>query len=77
MPRTGKVEKRQIAPDPIYQSPQVAKLVNKLMISGKKALAQRIIYEAFKLIAKKDKDPLATFEKALENVTPKMEVRPR
>ena len=77
MSRTGRVEKRQIQPDPIYQKPQVAKLINKLMVSGKKSLSQRIVYEAFKLIAKKDKDPLATFESALENVTPKMEVRPR
>ena len=77
MPRTGRVEKRQTPQDLVYQSPQVAKLVNKLMVSGKKALAQKIVYEAFKSIAAKDKDPLATFEKALENVTPKMEVRPR
>ena len=77
MPRTGRVEKRQAPPDLVYQSPQVAKLVNKLMVSGKKALAQKIVYEAFKSIAEKDKDPLATFEQALENVTPKMEVRPR
>ena len=77
MPRTGRVEKRQAPQDLVYQSPQVAKLVNKLMVSGKKALAQKIVYEAFKSIAAKDKDPLATFEMALENVTPKMEVRPR
>ena len=77
MSRTGRVEKKQIQPDPIYQRPQVAKLINKLMVSGKKSLAQKIVYEAFKLIAQKDKDPLATFELALENITPKMEVRPR
>src|SRR3989339_2042111 len=77
MSRTGRIEKKQIQPDPIYQKPQVAKLINKLMVSGKKSLAQKIVYEAFKLIAQKDKDPLATFELALENITPKMEVRPR
>lgn len=77
MSRTGRVEKKQIQPDPIYQKPQVAKLINKLMVSGKKSLAQKIVYEAFKLIAQKDKDPLATFESALENITPRMEVRPR
>ena len=77
MSRTGRIEKKQIQPDPIYQKPQVAKLINKLMVSGKKSLAQKIVYEAFKLIAQKDKDPLATFESALENITPRMEVRPR
>lgn len=77
MPRTGKIFKRSIDPDPIYQNPQVAKLINKLMISGKKALAQKIVYETFENIKIKDQDPLKTFEKALENISPKMEVRPR
>lgn len=77
MSRTGRVEKKQIQPDPIYQNPQVAKLINKIMVSGKKSLAQKIVYEAFRLIAQKDKDPLATFESALESITPRMEVRPR
>lgn len=77
MPRTGRVEKRQIAPDPIYQNPLIAKLINKLMVDGKKALAHKIVYEAFREISKNSQDPIKTFEKALDNVTPKMEVRPR
>lgn len=77
MPRAGRVPKRQIAPDPIYQNPLVAKLINKVMESGKKPLAQKIVYEAFKNISSKGQDPVKTFEKALENVYPKMEVRPR
>lgn len=77
MPRTGKIPKRQIAPDPIYASPLVAKLINKVMKSGKKALAQKVVYAAFDYIKQKGDDPQSAFENALENVTPKMEVRPR
>lgn len=77
MPRTGKIEKRQIQPDPIYQNPLVARLINKVMESGKKSLAQKIVYESFQSIKNQGQDPLKTFEKALENVMPKMEVRPR
>ena len=77
MPRTGKIIKRQISPDPIYQNPLVAKFINKIMVSGKKAIAQKIVYETFENIKKSGSDPIQTFEKALENITPKMEVRPR
>lgn len=77
MPRTGKVRKINVAPDPIYQNPVVAKLINKIMMEGKKTIAQKIVYGAFDLIKAKGQDPIATFEKALENVTPKTEVRPR
>lgn len=77
MPRSGKVEKRQIQADPLYNNLQVAKLINKVMISGKKALAQKIVYEVFNNIKDKGHDPIRTFEKALENITPRMEVRPR
>lgn len=77
MPRTGKIEKRKISPDPAYENPWIAKLVNKIMVSGKKSLAQKIVYEAFENIKKQGKDPLETFEKALENIMPKMEIRPR
>lgn len=77
MPRTGKVLKRQISPDPIYHNLIVAKLINKIMHEGKKALAQKIVYETFDAIKKQGQDPVETFEKALENITPKMEVRPR
>ena len=77
MPRTGKIEKRQIQPDPIYQNPLVTKLINKVMKNGKKALAQKIVYESLNNIKSQGHDPIRLFEKALENVMPKMEVRPR
>ena len=77
MPRTGKVPKRQITPDPIYQNPLIARLINKIMKEGKKSVAQKIVYETFKNIESQGKDPLQMFEKALENITPRMEVRPR
>lgn len=77
MPRTGKVPKRQIQPDPIYNNLIVAKLINKIMTEGKKTIAQSIVYGAFDTIKSQGKDPIETFEKALENITPKMEVRPR
>ena len=77
MPRTGKVEKRQIAADPIYNNPTLAKFINKIMWDGKKTVAQKAVYGALASIKEKGQDPIETFEKALENVMPKMEVRPR
>lgn len=77
MPRTGKVEKRQAQADPLYNNPVVAKLINKLMKSGKKSIAQKAVYGVFENIKQKGQDPIVTFEKALDNITPKMEVRPR
>ncbi|MBI2327529.1 30S ribosomal protein S7 [Candidatus Curtissbacteria bacterium] len=77
MPRSGKIERRQTSADPIYQNPQVTKFINKIMVSGKKSLAQKIVYETFENIKKQGQDPIETFEKALDNIAPKMEVRPR
>ncbi|OGD83629.1 30S ribosomal protein S7 [Candidatus Curtissbacteria bacterium RBG_13_40_7] len=77
MPRAGKVEKRQIQPDPLHQNFLVAKLINRIMEEGKKSIAQKIVYGAFDQIRKKGQDPVKTFEKAVDNVMPKMEVRPR
>lgn len=77
MPRTGKVPKRQVTADPIYNNPVIAKLINKLMIDGKKWVAEEIVYGTLKKIEEKGEDPVKTFEKALENISPKMEVRPR
>lgn len=77
MPRTGRVKKIQVKPDPIYQNPLVSKLINKVMVQGKKSIAQKIVYGAFDMIKVKGQDPIVTFEKALENVTPRIEVRPR
>ena len=77
MPRTGKVPKKSIASDPIYNNPVIAKLINKLMKDGKKWVAEEIVYGTLKKIEEKGQDPVKTFEKALENISPKMEVRPR
>ncbi len=77
MPRTGKIIKRVIEADPIHQSPQVAKLINKVMVSGKKTVAQKIVYETLENIKAKNMDPIKTYELALENIMPRMEVRPR
>ncbi len=77
MPRAGKVIKRQTEPDMIFSNPGVAKLINKVMKDGKKSIAQKIVYEAFEVIKGKGEDPVKTFEKAIDNVSPKMEVKPR
>jgi small subunit ribosomal protein S7 len=78
MPRRGTVVPREIEPDPVYRSPLVSKFINKVMMSGKKALAERIVYGAFDIIAEKTgKDVLEVFETAVKNATPLLEVRPR
>ena len=76
--RSGKVEKKLLPPDPIYGSRLVSRFINKLMISGKKSVAEKLIYHALEEIKEKSKqEPLSIFEKAIQNVAPKMEVRPR
>ncbi|MCX7731091.1 MAG: 30S ribosomal protein S7 [Candidatus Caldatribacterium sp.] len=78
MPRKGPVPKREIAPDPLYNNVDVAKLINKVMIDGKKSIAEKIVYGAFDIIREKTKrDPLEVFYQALNNVMPLVEVRPR
>lgn len=78
MPRTGRVPKRKIAPDPVYNSLLVAKLINKIMRDGKKALAQKIVYGAFDKINKETgSNPLEVFEQAIKMISPRAEVRPR
>ncbi|WP_438313958.1 30S ribosomal protein S7 [Candidatus Caldatribacterium sp. SIUC1] len=78
MPRKGPVPKREIAPDPLYNNVDVAKLINKVMKDGKKSIAEKIVYGAFNLIREKTKrDPLEVFYQALNNVMPLVEVRPR
>ena len=78
MPRKGPVKKRVLPPDPIYQSRLVTRLINRVMKDGKKAVTQRQIYKAFDLIKEKTKKhPLEVFTRALENIKPIMEVRPR
>ncbi|MGL4523433.1 MAG: 30S ribosomal protein S7 [Bacilli bacterium] len=78
MPRKGPVAKRDVLPDPLYNSKLVTRLVNKLMIDGKRGTAQKIIYNAFELIQERTgKEPMEVFEAALKNIMPVLEVRAR
>lgn len=78
MPRKGNVPKREVLPDPIYGSKVVTKLINNIMLDGKKGVAQDIVYTAFDTIKEKTgKDPLEVFEQALENIMPVLEVKAR
>ena len=78
MPRRGNVPKREILPDPMYNSVLVTKLVNSIMLDGKKGVAQKIVYDAFDIVKEKSgNDPLEMFEKALENIMPSLEVKAR
>lgn len=76
--RSGKVPKRNLAPDPIYGSRLVTRFINRVMFDGKKAVAQKLVYGALSEIEKQSgKSPISTFETAVANVAPRMEVRPR
>ena len=78
MPRRGCISKRDVLPDPLYGSKLVTKLVNNIMLDGKKGVAQKIVYDAFAIVeAKVGQNPLETFEAALENVMPVLEVKAR
>ncbi len=78
MPRRKKVEKREVPPDPVYNSVLVTKFINCVMRDGKKSVAERIFYDAMDIIRDRmGQDPLPVFEKAVENVKPVVEVRPR
>ncbi len=78
MPRRGKVQKRKRLPDPVYNSELVTRCINNIMKKGKKSLAERVFYGAMEIIAEKTKkEPLEVFTKALENIMPVVEVRPR
>jgi small subunit ribosomal protein S7 len=78
LPRKGPVSKREIQPDPVYNSVDVAQLMNKVMLKGKKSIAEQIVYGAFEIIREKSKrDPLEVFSQALNNVMPLVEVRAR
>ena len=78
MPRGGKIRKRIAAPDPIYQSRLVTRLINRVMQEGKKAIAQKQVYSALELIKEKTKqEPLEVLTQAIEKVRPSLEVRPR
>ena len=78
MPRRGKIAKREVLADPIYNSKLVTRLVNYIMLDGKKGVAQKIVYEAFETVKEKTgNDPLEMFEKAMENIMPSLEVKAR
>ena len=78
MPRKGPVSKRDILPDPVYNSKMLTKFINKLMYDGQRGAAQEIIYDAFEIIREKTgKDPQEIFETAMRNVSPVLEVKPR
>ena len=78
MPRKGYIAKRDVLPDPIYNSKVVTKLINNIMLDGKKSVAQNIVYGAFDIIKEKEqKDALEVFETALNNVMPVLEVKAR
>lgn len=78
MPRRGNVPKREVLPDPMYNSVLVTKLVNSVMLDGKKGVAQKVVYSAFDMI--KDKtgnEPLDVFNQAMENIMPSLETKSR
>ena len=78
MPRRGNVPKREILPDPIYSSVLVTKLVNSIMLDGKKGVAQKVVYGAFDIIREKTgKEPQEVFVQAMENIMPSLEVKAR
>jgi len=78
VPRKGYIAKRDVLPDPIYNSKIVTKLINNIMLDGKKTVAQKIVYDAFDIIKEKEqKDPLEVFETALNNIMPVLEVKAR
>lgn len=78
MPRKGPVPRRDVLPDPVYNSKLVTRLINRIMYDGKRGVAERILYEAFEIIRQRtSRDPMEVFEEALKNVMPVLEVRAR
>ena len=78
MPRRGSTAKRDVLPDPLYNSKLVTKLINNIMLDGKKGVAQKIVYDAFEIIKDKTgEEPLSVFEKAMERIMPVLEVKAR
>ena len=78
MPRRGSIAKRDVLPDPLYNSKLVTRLINNVMYDGKKGVAQKIVYEAFEIIREKTgKEPLEVFEQSMENIMPLLEVKAR
>ncbi len=78
MPRRGSIAKRDVLPDPVYNSKLVTRLINNIMYDGKKGVSQKIVYGAFDIIRDKTgKDPLEVFEQSMENIMPVLEVKAR
>ena len=78
MPRKGYIAKREVLADPIYDSVVVTKLINNIMLDGKKGVAQKIVYDAFEIIKEKTgRDPLEVFSEAMDNIMPVLEVKAR
>ncbi len=78
MPRRGQISKRDVLPDPVYNSKLVTKLINNIMLDGKKGVAQKIVYDAFEIVAAKaNENALDVFTAALENIMPVLEVKAR
>lgn len=78
MPRKGPVTKRDVLPDPVYHSKLVTRLINRIMVDGKRGVAQTLLYDAFKLIQERSgNDPMEVFEAAMKNIMPVLEVKAR
>ena len=78
MPRRGRIAKRDVLPDPLYNSKLVTRLINNIMYDGKNGVAQKIVYGAFDIVKEKTgKDPLEAFEQSMENIMPVLEVKAR
>ena len=78
MPRRGAPTRREVAPDPVYNNRLVTQLTNKILLDGKKSTAERLVYTAFDIVeTKTSQDPLSVFKKALDNVRPNLEVKPK
>lgn len=78
MPRRGRISKRDVLPDPLYNSKLVTKLINNVMYDGKKGVAQTIVYDAFAIVEQKvGQNPLEVFQAALDNIMPELEVKAR
>ncbi|MCI9272444.1 MAG: 30S ribosomal protein S7 [Clostridiales bacterium] len=78
VPRRGNIAKRDVLPDPLYNSKKVTRLINSVMLDGKKGVSQKIVYGAFDIIKDKTgKEPLEVFEQAMENIMPQLEVKAR
>lgn len=78
MPRRAAANRREVTPDAVYNNRLVTQLINKVLLDGKKATAERIVYGAFDLVQQKtEQDPLAIFKKAMDNVRPTLEVKPK